>query len=82
MPVVNIEASSAGEMKLTGKVLADIYLGKITKWNDPAIVDLNPGLELPDRRHHRRAPLRRLGHHLHLHQLPVQGQSGLEDQGR
>ena len=34
-------------MRLTGAVLADIYLGKITKWNDPAIVALNPGLKLP-----------------------------------
>jgi phosphate transport system substrate-binding protein len=37
-----------GQLKLTGKLLADIYLGKITKWNDPAIASLNPGLNLPD----------------------------------
>jgi phosphate transport system substrate-binding protein len=47
VPVVNIEGVNAGDMKLTGKVLADIYLGKIAKWNDPAIVDLNKGLKLP-----------------------------------
>jgi phosphate transport system substrate-binding protein len=35
-------------MKLTGPVLGDIYLGKITKWNDPAIAALNPGVVLPD----------------------------------
>jgi phosphate transport system substrate-binding protein len=35
-------------MKLNGQVLGDIFLGKITKWNDPAIVALNPGLKLPD----------------------------------
>jgi phosphate transport system substrate-binding protein len=35
-------------LKLTGPVLADIYLGKITKWNDPRIVELNPELSLPD----------------------------------
>ena len=35
-------------MRLTGPVLGDIYLGKITKWNDPAIAALNPGLKLPD----------------------------------
>ena len=36
-------------MKLDGKTIADIYLGKITKWNDPAIAKLNPGLKLPDK---------------------------------
>jgi phosphate transport system substrate-binding protein len=35
-------------LKLTGPILADIYLGKITKWNDPQIVELNPELSLPD----------------------------------
>jgi len=48
VPVVNIEGVKPGEMKLTAKALADIYLGKIKKWNDPAIVDLNKGLKLPD----------------------------------
>ena len=48
VPVVNIEGIKPGEMKLTGKVLADIYLGKIKKWNDPAIAELNKGLKLPD----------------------------------
>ena len=48
VPVVNIEGVKPGEMKLTAKALADIYLGKIKKWNDAAIVDLNKGLKLPD----------------------------------
>ena len=48
VPVVNIEGVKPGEMKLTAKALADIYLGKIKKWNDPAIVELNKGLKLPD----------------------------------
>jgi len=48
VPVVNIEGIKPGEMKLTGTVLADIYLGKIKKWNDAAIADLNKGLKLPD----------------------------------
>jgi len=48
VPVVNIKGIKPGEMKLTGKVLADIYLGKISKWNDPAIADLNKGIKLPD----------------------------------
>ncbi|MGO9017232.1 MAG: phosphate ABC transporter substrate-binding protein PstS [Syntrophobacteraceae bacterium] len=45
---VNIDGIQNGEMKLNGEVLADIYLGNIKKWNDPAIVKLNPGLKLPD----------------------------------
>jgi phosphate transport system substrate-binding protein len=47
VPVVNIEGIKPGEMKLTGTVLADIYLGKIKTWNDKALTDLNPGLKLP-----------------------------------
>ncbi len=45
VPVVNIEGVAPGAMKLTGPVLADIYLGKIKSWNDKAITDLNPGLK-------------------------------------
>lgn len=48
VPVVNLPGIAQGQMKLTGAVLADIYLGKIGKWNDKAIVALNPGLTLPD----------------------------------
>ena len=48
VPVVNIKGIKPGQMKLTGQVLGDIYLGKITKWNDPAVVALNPGVALPD----------------------------------
>lgn len=48
VPVVNLEGIANGQLKLDGKVLADIYLGKITKWNDPAIVAMNAGLQLPD----------------------------------
>jgi len=48
VPVVNLEGVTAGQLKLTGPVLADIYLGKIVKWNDPAVVKLNPTLKLPD----------------------------------
>ncbi len=47
VPVVNIEGVAPGAMKLTGPVLADIYLGKIKNWNDKAIAELNPGLKLP-----------------------------------
>ena len=45
--VVNLDGIAPGAMKLTGPVVADIYLGKITKWNDPQIVALNPGMKLP-----------------------------------
>ena len=48
VPVVNLEGIKPGQLKLTGPVLADIYLGKITKWNDPALAKLNPGAKLPD----------------------------------
>ena len=48
VPVVNIKGIAPGQMKMTGAVLGDIYLGKITKWNDPAITALNPGVALPD----------------------------------
>ena len=48
VPVVNIKGITPGQMKLTGALLGDIYLGKITKWNDPAIAALNPGVQLPD----------------------------------
>lgn len=48
VPVVNIPSVAPGQLKLTGKVLGDIYLAKITKWNDAAITALNPGVKLPD----------------------------------
>ena len=48
IPVVNIPGIKPGELKLNGQVLGDIYLGKITKWNDPAIKALNGSLNLPD----------------------------------
>jgi phosphate transport system substrate-binding protein len=47
VPVVNIEGLKPGELRFSGPVLADIYLGKIKTWNDPAIQKLNPGLKLP-----------------------------------
>ncbi|HSV51409.1 MAG TPA: phosphate ABC transporter substrate-binding protein PstS [Burkholderiaceae bacterium] len=48
VPVVNIKGIAAGQLKLNGQVLGDIFLGKITNWNDPAIKALNAGLALPD----------------------------------
>ena len=47
VPVVNIQGVKPGEMKLTGPVLADIFLGKLKMWDDPEIAKLNPGVKLP-----------------------------------
>jgi phosphate transport system substrate-binding protein len=48
VPVINIKGIAPGQLKLNGQVLGDIYLGKITKWTDPAIKALNPSVPLPD----------------------------------
>ena len=48
VPVVNIKGIQPGQIKLTGQVLGDIYLGKVKRWNDPALTSLNPGVPLPD----------------------------------
>ena len=48
VPVLNVKGIAPGQVKMTGQLLGDIYLGKITKWNDPALTALNPGVPLPD----------------------------------
>ena len=48
IPVVNIKGITPGQLRLNGQVLGDIFLGKITKWNDAAIKALNPSVNLPD----------------------------------
>ncbi len=48
VPVINVKGLQPGQLKLTGQVLGDIYLGKITKWNDAKLAALNPGKKLPD----------------------------------
>ena len=48
VPVINVKGIEAGQMKLTGALIADIFLGKITRWDDSAIKALNPSLTLPD----------------------------------
>ena len=45
--VVNVEGVAPGQLKMTGPLLADIYMGKVTKWNAPEIAALNPGVKLP-----------------------------------
>ncbi len=47
VPVVNLQGLQAGQLRLSGPLLADIFLGRITTWNDPAIVAANPGVALP-----------------------------------
>ena len=47
VPIVNLPGIAPDQVKLTGEVVAEIYLGKITKWNDPKLVALNPGVTLP-----------------------------------
>jgi phosphate transport system substrate-binding protein len=47
VPVYNLKGVKTGDIKLSGPLLADIYLGKVKVWNDPAIVKLNPGVSLP-----------------------------------
>jgi len=48
VPVINLAGIKAGELKLAPEVLADIFMGKVKKWNDPRLVQSNPGLKLPD----------------------------------
>ncbi len=49
VPIVNLDGVAPGQLKFTGKVLADIYLGKIKQWNAPEIAALNAGVTLPNR---------------------------------
>ena len=48
VPIVNIDGFKQAELKISGPVLADIFMGTITKWNDPKIAALNPGKKLPN----------------------------------
>jgi phosphate transport system substrate-binding protein len=48
VPVINVPGVQPGQLKMSGDVLAAIFLGKIARWNDAAIAGLNPGLKLPD----------------------------------
>ncbi len=47
VPVLKLDGIQPGQLKFTGQLLSDIYMGKVTKWNDPAIAKLNPGAKLP-----------------------------------
>ncbi len=48
VPVINLKDVKPGQLRLSGPLLADIFLGKVAKWNDPEITKLNPGVKLPD----------------------------------
>lgn len=48
VPVLNVEGFQPGELRVTGQVLAEMFLGTISKWNDPKFAALNPGKKLPD----------------------------------
>ncbi len=48
VPVVNVAGIESGKLRFTGSLLADIFLGKVKTWNDPAIAAVNPGVTLPD----------------------------------
>ena len=81
-PVENIPGVNGLQLKLTGALLAKIYLGQITNWNDPAIAKINPKLNLPNKTItvvHRSDGS---GDYLRLHRLPVQGQQDLGVEGR
>lgn len=48
VPIVNLEGFKPGELRITGAVLAEVFMGNIVKWNDPKLVALNPGKNLPN----------------------------------
>jgi phosphate transport system substrate-binding protein len=48
VPIVNLEGFKPGELRITGAVLADVFMGNIVKWNDPRLAELNPGKTLPN----------------------------------
>ena len=48
VPVINLEGFKPGELRITGPVLAEVFMGDIVKWNDPKLAALNPGKKLPD----------------------------------
>ena len=80
--VVNLDGVKPGGIVIDGPTLAQIYLGKITKWNDPAIKKMNPKLILPDLAIVPRSSRGRIRHDLQLHQLSLEGLARLEGEGR
>ncbi len=72
VPAFNVPG--VNDLKFSADVLADIFLGKITNWNDARIAKDNPGVQPARPEDHRRPPLRRQRHHIHLDRLPEQGE--------
>ena len=48
VPIINLDGFQPGELRITGPVLAEVFMGNITKWNDPKLTALNPGKQLPN----------------------------------
>jgi phosphate transport system substrate-binding protein len=48
VPIINLDGFKAGELRITGPILAEVFMGDIVKWNDPKLQALNPGKKLPD----------------------------------
>ena len=82
VPVVHIEGVQPGQIRFTGPLLADIYLGKVKTWNAPAIQSVNPRTQAPQCTDISGASFRRLRHHLQLGQLSLQGEPRVEDRRR
>ena len=79
VPTYNVPGVTRA-LNFTPEALAGIFLGKITKWNDPAIAGANKGVQFPRDRHRRRPSLRRQRHDLHLDRLSFESQRGMEEQ--
>ncbi len=81
IPIYNVSGVS-GELNFTQKAIAGIYLGTITKWNDPEIADANSGVKFTGRRYRRCSPCGWQRYVLHLDGFPFEGQRRLEEQSR
>ncbi len=75
--VVTYNLPEKPQLRFTPDVIADIFLGKITRWDDPRIAAINPDGQASRHEYRRCAPLRRQRHHVHLQRLPEQGEQGL-----
>ena len=80
--IVNIPGVETNQLKLTGELLADIYEGKITKWNDPKLVEANQRSDPAERGDRAGVSCGWVGDDFRLHILPVSRQPKLEGQGR
>ena len=79
---VAFNLSGVKSLNLDAKTIADIFNGKITKWDDPAIAQQNSGVKLPEHRDRDDPPLGRVGYDVQLHRLPQQGRRRCVDRRR